>query len=270
MSKSAKKFLISSLPLIICLALSLVPFFWTNFDPAAQNLAIANQSPDAYHLLGTDRYGRDVLKRILYGARYSIFVPLFLVFLTMAIGTLIGTWAGWKGHKTDIVIMRICDMFLSFPGIVLALAISAVLGGGLAQAGLALLVINWPKYARFSRSEVLRIKNLSFISALKLSGVSTGRILFHHLFPHMIRPILIMAFLDIGSVMMELAGLSFLGLGPQPPFPEWGSMMYEGQSFLALRPWLLLGPGLAMAYTIISFNLFGDAFRDWLESESGE
>jgi peptide/nickel transport system permease protein len=265
MTKRTKKFLILSIPALLCVLIALFPHLLTASDPIVQDLNHMDQSPSWAHLLGTDRYGRDMLARVLYGAKYSIGASLAVTFASVLAGTVIGTAAGWKGGKVQTILMRLADIFLSFPGLVLALAMAAVLGGGLENGMLSILCISWPKYARFAMSEVLRFKNLTFLKALHLYGVPSFRIAVFHGIPYMLKPLIVLFFLDTGTKMMALAGLSFLGLGAQPPLPEWGAMMYEGRSFLTLYPWLLLAPGMAMTGAVISFNLFGEALREWLD-----
>lgn len=182
---------------------------------------------------------------------------------------MIGLICGWFGKKIDVICMRIADLFLAFPGLVFALAVAAVLGGGLQNAIIALAAISWPKYARLARSQTLAQKDLNYINAAKLAGCSDLQIVFRHVIPNIAGPILVTAVLDIGTMMMELAGLSFLGLGAKPPIAEWGSMMSETRNLLTTQPWVTLAPGFAILISVMIFNLFGDAMRDWLDPKSG-
>ena len=201
---------------ILALLLVVCAFFseyLTPYDPYLQDLSIAKQSPSRAHLLGTDRYGRDMLSRVIAGSRASIFSTLVLVAVTTTIGTAVGMICGWNGGWLDTLLMRICDVFLAFPGLVFAMAIAAILGGGIQNAIIALAVVSWPKYSRIARSQTLALKEEPYIHAAILAGDSSAQILVRHVLPNMIGPVLVTAMLDIGTMMMELAGLSFLGLG---------------------------------------------------------
>lgn len=238
------------------------------YDPYEQNLAIAKAAPSAEHLLGTDRFGRDMLSRIIAGSYTSIFSTLLLVgFITM-FGSLIGIVCAWSGKWIDTLLMRLADMFLAFPGLVFALAVAAVLGGGVHNAILALAAINWPKYARLARSQALAQQSATYMQAAKMAGNNTFQLIYKHVLPNIAGPILVTAMLDIGTMMMELAGLSFLGLGAKPPIPEWGSMMSDTRNLLATHPWVTLSPGVAIFVSVMVFNLLGDTVRDWLDPKN--
>lgn len=235
------------------------------YDPYEQNLSIASQAPGRQHLMGTDRYGRDMLSRIIIGSRTSISATLVLVAVTAMVGTVIGIICGWNGRKIDVVFMRVSDIFLAFPGLVFALAVAGIMGGGIQNAMIALAAISWPKYARLARGLTLAQKETDYMAAAKLSGSSTGKLLGKHILPNIMGQILVTSVLDIGTMMMELAGLSFLGLGVRPPMAEWGSMMSEGRSMLQTVPWMILAPGAAIFITIMIFNLLGDTIRDYID-----
>lgn len=235
------------------------------YDPYAQDLGHALQPPGGAHLLGTDRYGRDMLSRVIMGGQTTIFSSLLLVLIIMTVGTMIGVFCGYIGGVTDTVLMRISDIFLAFPGMVFAIAVAGVTGGGVMNAVVALACISWPKFARIARSQVMTIKETSFIAAAILSGSGTWKIIRKHILPNIAGPILITGVLDIGTMMMEIAGLSFLGLGAVPPTPEWGSMMSNGRSMLQTSPWVILAPGCAIFITVMLFNLLGDAVRDLMD-----
>ena len=235
------------------------------YDPYVQDLTLAQKAPCPEHLLGTDRYGRDMLSRVITGSTVSIYGTLILVAVITVVGTVIGILCGWRGGKTEAVLMRISDLFLAFPGLVFALAVAAVLGGGIQNAIIALAVIGWPKFARLARGLTLVQKDSPYLMAVRLSGSSTFKIMFKHILPNIAGPILVTSVLDIGTMMMELAGLSFLGLGVQPPMAEWGSMINDGRSMLQISPWMVLAPGLAIFITVIVFNLFGDTLRDYMD-----
>lgn len=235
------------------------------YDPYVQDLTLAQKAPCPEHLLGTDRYGRDMLSRVITGSTVSIYGTLILVAVITVVGTVIGILCGWRGGKTEAVLMRISDLFLAFPGLVFALAVAAVLGGGIQNAIIALAVISWPKFARLARGLTLTQKASPYLMAAKLSGSSTGKLLIKHILPNIAGPILVTAVLDIGTMMMELAGLSFLGLGVKPPMAEWGSMINDGRSMLQISPWMVLAPGMAIFITVMIFNLLGDTIRDYMD-----
>lgn len=240
----------------------------TPYDPDLQDLGIAKQPPSAEHLLGTDRYGRDMLSRVIVGSKASIFSTLLLVAVITVVGTAVGVFCGWRGKWADTVLMRISDMFLAFPGLVFALAVAGVLGGGLQNAIIAIAAISWPKYARIARSQTLSQKESPYLKAVRLSGSSTAKIIVKHILPNIVGPILVTAMLDIGSKMMELAGLSFLGLGAKPPTAEWGSMMSDTRSLMSTCPWITLSPGVAIFISVMIFNLLGDTIRDYADPKS--
>jgi peptide/nickel transport system permease protein len=253
-------FLIVMLLLITAFASKLVPF-----DPYAQDLSKALQPPSYMHWLGTDRYGRDMLSRVMLGGQTTIFTTLLLVSIISTFGTFIGIICGYRGGKTDAFIMRISDIFLAFPGMVFAIAVAGILGGGIMNAVLALACISWPKYARLARGQVILIRNMPYIAAARLSGSRSSKIIYKHILPNIAGAVLVTATLDIGTMIMELAGLSFLGLGAMPPIPEWGAMMSNGRSMIQTSPWVILSPGCAIFITIMLFNLLGDTVRDLLD-----
>ena len=234
-------------------------------DPYAQDLSMALRAPGPGHLLGTDRYGRDLLSRIIMGGQSSIFSTFALVTLVSVIGTSVGVACGWRGGVLDTVLMRASDVFLAFPGLVFALAVAGVLGGGMQNAVIALAAISWPKYARIARGLTLAQKDATYLAAARLSACTDAQLIFRHILHNIVGPILVTAMLDIGTMMMELAGLSFLGLGAQPPLAEWGSMMSGNRNLLQTAPWTILGPGVAIFVTVMIFNLLGDTIRDWID-----
>ena len=256
---------------VLAAALILCSFFserLTLYDPYLQDLTIAKQAPSAEHLLGTDRYGRDMLSRVIAGSRASIFSTLLLVTVTAILGTVVGVLCGWVGGMTDTVLMRVSDVFLAFPGLVFALAVAGTLGGGLQNAMIALAAISWPKYARIARSQTLSQKETQWMKAVRLSGSGTGKIILKHILPNILGPILVTSVLDIGTMMMELAALSFLGLGAKPPIPEWGSMMSDTRSLMTTSPWITFSPGIAIFISVMIFNLLGDTIRDYADPKS--
>ena len=238
------------------------------YDPYAQDLSQSRLPPSAAHWMGTDQYGRDMFSRVVVGAQTSIFSTLALVAVISVFGTIVGTLCGYYGGALDSVVMRISDVCLAFPGLVFALAIAALLGGGVSNAVIALAVISWPKYARVARSQTLSLKSSDFVAAARLSGSNSVQMILRHFLPNILGPILVTAMLDIGTMMMELAGLSFLGLGAQPPTAEWGNMMSGGRSMLQTYPWLVLSPGFAIFLTVVIFNLLGDTVRDYMDPKN--
>ena len=238
------------------------------YDLYAQDLTQAMQPPSAAHLMGTDTYGRDMLSRVLIGAQTSISSTFALVTIITVVGTVVGIVCGYYGGIVDSVMMRISDVCLAFPGLVFAMAVAAILDGGVRNAVIALALISWPKYSRIARGQTLSIKNLSYMQASQLAGDSVLQMIFRHVLPNIAGPILVTSMLDIGTMMMEIAGLSFLGLGAQPPVAEWGSMMSSGRSMLQTYPWIVLSPGLAIFVSVVIFNLLGDTIRDYMDPKN--
>ena len=260
-----KAFRISTLLVLILVIVAVSAPLIAPYDPLDAIMKDANMEPSAAHLFGTDKLGRDVLSRILYGASYSLSSVLILVSAIFIVGTTLGVLAGYFGGKVDIIIMRIADMMISFPGMILAIAIAGIMGGSLVNAMIALLVATWTKYARLARSMVLKVKKRDFVEAAVVNGGTPVHILWTHIVPNILPLMVITAAADIGAMMMELAGLSFLGFGSQPPVPEWGLMLNEGRIQLQTAPWLMFFPGLAIFLTVVIFNLWGDALRDVLD-----
>ena len=249
--------------LIVLLAL-FAPFLAPQ-DPMASDMKTVLQTPSAQHILGTDKLGRDILSRILCGTQISLFMALCLVALIAVVGTLVGVLADYFGGWLETILMRFADMMLAFPGIVLAIAIAGILGGSVINTILALLVVSWAKYARLVRSLVIRLRNQDFILAAKIQGARTRSILWRHILPNVLPMVVITGAMDIGTMMMEIAGLSFLGFGAQPPTPEWGLMLNEGRQYIQTAPWLMIYPGLAIFIVVAIFNLWGDSLRDVLD-----
>ena len=254
----------TALVLLIVLLALFAPFLAPQ-DPMAGDMKTVLQTPSAQHILGTDKLGRDILSRILCGTQISLFMALCLVALIAVVGTLVGVLAGYFGGWLETILMRFADMMLAFPGIVLAIAIAGILGGSVINTILALLVVSWAKYARLVRSLVIRLRNQDFILAAKIQGAHTRSILWRHILPNVLPMVVITGAMDIGTMMMEIAGLSFLGFGAQPPTPEWGLMLNEGRQYIQTAPWLMIYPGLAIFIVVAIFNLWGDSLRDVLD-----
>ncbi|MCD8395845.1 MAG: ABC transporter permease [Lachnospiraceae bacterium] len=253
---------------ILAIALALVAIFADKiapYDPYEAILTDALQAPSSTHWFGTDKLGRDLFSRVIFGSRISLSSALILVACIFVVGSVLGILAGYFGGWVDAVIMRIADMMISFPGMVLAIAIAGILGASITNAVIAITAVSWTKYARLARSLVLKIKNCDYIAAARVTGSTTSHILSVYLFPNVMPTLLVTAFTDIGSMMLELAGLSFLGFGAQAPQAEWGLMLSEGRSYMMAAPWMMLYPGLAILVTVVVFNLLGDSLRDVLD-----
>ncbi|MBO8155901.1 MAG: ABC transporter permease [Bacillaceae bacterium] len=234
-------------------------------DPTEQDIFNRYAAPSSDHWLGTDELGRDIYSRIVYGSRISIQIGVIAVGISMVIGVLLGIVAGYFGRWIDNIIMRFIDILMAFPSILLAIALVAVLGPSLTNAMIAVGIVGVPHFARIVRSTVLSIKETEYIEAARASGVRNGEILFRHILPNSMAPIIVQATLSIGTAILDAAGLSFLGLGAQPPKPEWGAMLSDGQAALQTAPWVIMFPGLAILIVVLGFNLFGDGLRDALD-----
>ena len=240
------------------------------YDPYATDPQLILKAPSAEHLLGTDNYGRDILSRILAGGKTSIFSALFIILAAGSLGSMIGLLSGYYRGRIDAVLMRFTDVFQAFPDIVLAIVVAGVLGGGLFNAVLALIVTTWTQYARIARSAAVTVKEETYIQAAQLSGCSDARILFGHILPNIAGPLIVTAVLHVSTMMMGLAGLSYLGIGVQIPAAEWGAMISEGQKYLQQAPWAALAPSAVMVAVMMVFNMFGDQLRDLLDPKARE
>lgn len=263
--KTNRAFAVTSVLVLCLLLIAIAAPGIAPYDPTHAAMKDAFLEPGAQHLFGTDKLGRDCFSRVLYGARASLTGVLVLVASVFVVGTTMGVVSGYFGGKVDMVIMRISDMMISFPGMILAIAIAGIMGGSLVNAVFALTIVSWTKYARLSRSMVLKVKRRDFVEAAIVNGGTPGHILWVHILPNILPMMVITAAADIGALMMELAGLSFLGFGSQPPAPEWGLMLNEGRQQLQTAPWLMFFPGLAIFVTVVVFNLWGDNLRDVLD-----
>lgn len=238
-------------------------------DPYAQNLANRLLPPlSPGHWLGTDEFGRDIWSRLVYGARITLYIVLLVTVTAPVFGLVIGTVAGYYGGWTDRVLMRLTDIFLAFPRLILALAFVAALGPGIGNAVLAIALTAWPPYARVARAETLTVRNSDYIAAARLQGASGARILLSHIAPMCVPSVIIRVTLDMAGIILTAAGLGFLGLGAQPPLPEWGLMISSGRKFLFDQWWVATMPGLAIFTVSLGFNLLGDGLRDVLDPRS--
>ena len=254
--------------LVMAIIIVLIAIFAKQIAPKDPLQAVMDKplhSPDKVNLLGTDILGRDILSRIIYGTRYSLFMTLVLVGTVFTLGTILGLLAGYFGGIVDTLIMRLADMMVSFPGIILAIAIAGLLGPSMTNAIIAISSVTWPKYARLSRSMVLKIKKELYVEAARLTGSKDKDILFKYILPNMVTLMLVTAISDIGALMLEISALSFLGFGAQPPIPEWGAMLNEGRTYLAKAPWLMLYPGMAIVIVVVVFNMLGDNIKDFID-----
>ena len=239
-------------------------------DPSATNALHMNEAPSRAFPLGTDRYGRCICSRVLMGARTSIFSAVALVAATFVFGTVLGMLAGWFGGAADALVMRLADVLLAFPQMVLAIAVAGILGGGLFNAMLAMGVTGWTLYARLARAQVLALKEEAYVSAARLTGQGALSILLKTLLPNMLGPLVVNASTQIGTMMIGIAGLSFLGIGVTEPQAEWGSMISGARAYLQLAPWAVLAPAGATILTVMVFNYLGDCVRDVLDVEASK
>ncbi|WP_395672786.1 nickel transporter permease [Inquilinus sp.] len=268
--------LVGNPPALLGLVILLVIAFMAVFAPLiathdinAQDLATRLQPPSAAHFLGTDELGRDVFSRIVYGARITLYIAVLTALIVAPIGLLIGTTSGYLGGWVDIVLMRVVDIFLAFPSLVLALAFVAALGPGIQNAIIAISLAAWPPIARLARAETLSIRSSDYIAAVRLQGASSLRIILSHVVPMCLPSVVVRITLNMAAIILTAAGLGFLGLGAQPPSPEWGAMLSSGREFVLTSWWIAAIPGCAILLTSLAFNLFGDGLRDILDPRHG-
>jgi ABC-type dipeptide/oligopeptide/nickel transport system permease subunit len=235
------------------------------YDPTHQDLANSLVAPSMAHLAGTDVHGRDIFSRILYGTRISLRIGFLGMLLGCVVGVILGLFAGYYGGWADTVIMRLLDVQLAFPGLLVAICIIAIIGPGLENVIVAVGIFSVPLFARVTRGQVLFLKEQEFILAARMLGAQDGRIMLNHLLPNAVAPILVLCTLRIATAILTAASLSFLGLGAQPPTPEWGAMLSDGRALLTIAPHVATTPGLAILIAVLSFNLLGDGLRDALD-----
>ncbi|MCI6421216.1 MAG: ABC transporter permease [Blautia sp.] len=256
------------LAILIILAAVFAPIVSGGVDPLKGSLADAMLPPGKGHIFGTDKMGRDIYARVIYGARASLSATFGVVALIFLVGSTVGGIAGYFGGWIDAVLMRIADMMLAFPGLVLALAVAGIMGASIKNAIIAIVAVSWTKYARLARSLVLKIRNRDYVSAAVVTGSKTPYMLWRYMLPNALPTLIITAATDIGSMMLELAALSFLGFGAKPPSPEWGYMLNEGRACMQTAPWLMIFPGLAIFVVVVVFNMLGDSLRDILDPKT--
>lgn len=249
---------------MLILAAIFAPLVATH-DPLAQDFALALQPPSGSYWFGTDEFGRDVYSRLVYGARTTLYIAILVTVIVAPIGFLVGALAGYLGGWVDVVLMRITDIFLAFPSLVLALAFSAALGPGIENAVIAIALTVWPPVARLVRAETLTFRKADFVVAAELQGAGRMRIMLSHIVPLCAPSVIIRLTLNMSSIILTAAGLGFLGLGAQPPMPEWGAMAASGRQYLLDASWLTVVPGLAILIVSLAFNLLGDGLRDILD-----
>lgn len=257
---------IIGLVLLVAFAfMALLAPFVSPYDPLFQNISASLTPPSLDYWLGTDKLGRDILSRMLYGARISLRVGLIVVLTSGAVGAFVGLIAGFRRGWVDEVLMRVTDIFFAFPSLILAMAIAGALGPSLQNALIAVAAVSWPVYARLIRSQVLVLREQEFVLAARAIGVSSTTILFRHVLPNTLAPFLVQASFDMGATILAIAGLSFIGFGAQPPIPEWGVMISEGRNYITTQGWLTAVPAVAILLLVAAFNLVGDGLRDILD-----
>ncbi|MFN8495297.1 MAG: nickel transporter permease [Caldilineaceae bacterium] len=251
--------------LIIFVLLAILAPYISPFDPLFQNISASLTKPSVPHYLGTDKLGRDILSRMLYGAQISIRSGLIVVLLAGSFGTLVGLVAGYIGGWADEILMRVTDIFFAFPGLILAMAIAGALGPSLTNALIAVAVVSWPVYARLIRGQILGLREREFVQAARAIGVNNWSIMLRHLLPNTLAPLMVQASFDMAGTILSVAGLSFIGFGAQPPTPEWGVMISEGRNYITTQWWLTGVPAIAILLLVAALNLVGDGLRDILD-----
>jgi len=252
----------------VLIVLSIAAPLVTSHDPSAIDAARRLEPASYLHPLGTDNLGRDVLSRLLYGSRWSLGTVAIATILILSIGVTMGTLAGYVGGVVDEIIMRIVDVLLAFPSLLLALAIVGTLGPGLFTMMIGLVSVWWASYARIVRGLVLSMRDRDFVAAARSLGANDAHIVFRHILPNVLPPVTVLATIEMGELVLAVAGLGFLGLGAQPPTPEWGAMVNDGRFFLLSAPRLMIYPGIAISIAVIGFNLLGDALRDAMDART--
>lgn len=248
--------------LLIVVLAAVFAFKVAPYSPTRQDFRVERQPPSAQHLMGTDEFGRDVLSRVIWGAQTSLEAGAVAATIALVVGLALGMIAAYYGGRLDNVIMRSMDVILAFPYILLAIAVVAILGPGLLNAMIAIAIVYVPHYARIVRGSVLSVRARDYVEAARALGARDGRVMLQHVLPNTLAPIIVQTTLNIGNAIIDTAGLSFLGLGTQPPTPDWGNMLSAGRSYVIDSPWIATFPGLAILVTVLAFNLMGDALRD--------
>ena len=260
--------MVGLLTILVLAALSLLAPALAPYDPGLQDLAHRLARPSAEHRLGTDELGRDILSRLLFGGRITLGMVVAVVLLVAPVGLLVGCVAGYAGGVWDRLLMRVTDIFLAFPRLILALAFVAALKPGVTSAVAAIALTAWPPYARLARAETLGIRGTDYIAAVRMTGAGAGRIVLRHVAPLCIPSLVVRVTLDMSSIILTAAGLGFLGMGAQPPSPEWGAMIATARRFILEQWWVALAPGIAIFVASLAFNLLGDGLRDVLDPKA--
>ncbi|SEO70322.1 peptide/nickel transport system permease protein [Paenibacillus sophorae] len=263
--KKNKRAIVGLWMVIIFVCIAIFARWLAPYDPIAQNMQIILNPPSLSHPFGTDEYGRDILSRVIYGAQISLMVGVVGVLISIVFGVALGTISGYFGGKADILIMRVMDVFMAFPSFLLALAIVSVLGPGMVNVMIAIGIFSIPAFARISRSSVMSVNNKEYIEAAKSMGSGHVRIIFKHVIPNSIAPIIVLSTMRIATAILTASGLSFLGMGAQPPTPELGAMLSSGRDYLRSDPHVSTIPGLAIMFMVLAFNMLGDGIRDALD-----
>lgn len=245
----------------------LAPWLAPN-DPLKISLNERLLEPGGRYLLGTDHLGRCMLSRIMHGTQVSLRTSFLVLVIIMSVGIFIGTLSGYIGGRLDSIVVSLIDVLLAFPGLILALAIVGMLGPSITNVMVSLAAVHWVGYARIVRGMVVSIKEKEYVLAARACGTTPPNIVLRHVLPNIISPVIVLATLDMGSIILTISGLSFLGLGAQPPMPEWGAMLNDGRPYMQIAPWLMIFPGLAILFAVLSFNLMGDGLRDILDARS--
>jgi len=263
--KSTRLAMIGTVIILIFLGIAIFAPLLTSYNPTAQNMNERLLSPSSQHIFGTDQYGRDVYSRVVYGARVEVWIIFIVSIISIIIGLVVGIIAGYFGGVVDEVLMRITDMFLAFPRLVLAMVLTAALGPNLTNTMIAIALVDWTIYARLGRAEAMKVKSQPYIEAIRAVGAKDIRIIALHVLPMSISPVIVQLTLRMGTIVLTAAGLGFLGLGAQPPTPEWGAIVSDGRSYLVDQWWITTFPGIAIAIIVLGFNLLGDGIRDILD-----
>ncbi len=248
--------------LVLAVLVTLTGRLLLPYDPFVQDFAQAVMPPSATHLFGTDDLGRDIFSRVIAGTPFDAQIAFVVVLTSLALGGSVGAFAGYLGGKAEEIMMRVTDIFLAFPALVLAMAVAIAIGPGLTNTMMALLVVWWPWYARIGRGEALSVKSSQYIEAAHAAGLSSFQVVTRHVLPNILMPLLVYATLDISNVVLTGSILSFIGLGAQPPTPEWGRMVFDGQDYLSGAWWMSVIPATAIFIVVLAFSLFGDGLRD--------
>jgi peptide/nickel transport system permease protein len=254
--------IVAGVYLVLAVLVTLTGDLLLPHDPFVQNYAQALMPPSVTHLFGTDDLGRDIFSRVIAGTPFDAQIAFVVVLISLALGGSIGAFAGYLGGRAEEIMMRVTDVFLSFPALVLAMAVAIAIGPGLTNAMMALLVVWWPWYARIGRGEALSIKSSQYVEAAHAAGLSGFQVVIRHVLPNILMPLLVYATLDISNVVLTGSVLSFIGLGAQPPTPEWGRMVFDGQDYLSGAWWMSVIPATAIFIVVLAFSLFGDGLRD--------